>query len=389
MRSSDQAFFPLRRYIILMRFSLTTWNINSVRLRIDLVAKFLKSVRPDVLCLQETKCIDDAFPLKRFKRLGYEHVALNGQKGYHGVAVVSKLPFETTDIRTFCDKIDSRHISVAFGDKAQLAKPLVLHNFYVPAGGDIPDPALNPKFEHKLRFLDEMKACEPLHPRGDDRHILVGDLNVAPHENDVWSHKQLLKVVSHTPIECEKLLAAQAHGEWVDVARERIPLSEKVYTWWSYRAADWTLADRGRRLDHIWVSRALKDGVSDFRITRDARGWERPSDHVPVTVTLEVCNACMPPRIQYSAWRRPSGCRWRSGWCGWRIRREAGAPRRDRSPIRAETGCARCRITEECSSAIAVDGRGIATTSASSPISAPGPAMISAPLPSSTRNAPR
>ncbi len=82
-----------------MRFSLTTWNINSVRLRIDLVAKFLKSVRPDVLCLQETKCIDDAFPLKRFKRLGYEHVALNGQKGYHGVAVVSKLPFETTNIR--------------------------------------------------------------------------------------------------------------------------------------------------------------------------------------------------------------------------------------------------------------------------------------------------
>jgi exodeoxyribonuclease III len=271
-----------------MRLSLTTWNINSVRLRIDLVAKFLKSVRPDVLCLQETKCIDDAFPLKRFRRLGYEHVALNGQKGYHGVAVISKLPFETSGIRTFCAKIDSRHISVEFGEKAQLSNPLVLHNFYVPAGGDIPDAALNPKFEHKLQFLDEMKACEPLHPRGDDRHILVGDLNVAPHENDVWSHTQLLKVVSHTPIECEKLLAAQAQGDWIDVARERIPLSEKVYTWWSYRAADWTLADRGRRLDHIWVSPALKESVSDFRITRDARGWERPSDHVPVTVTLEV-----------------------------------------------------------------------------------------------------
>ena len=107
-----------------MRLSLTTWNINSVRLRIDLVARFIKSVRPDILCLQETKCIDDAFPLKRFKRLGYEHVALNGQKGYHGVAVVSRLPFEKTDIRTFCDKLDSRHISVEFGERAQLAKPL-------------------------------------------------------------------------------------------------------------------------------------------------------------------------------------------------------------------------------------------------------------------------
>ena len=213
-----------------MRFSLTTWNINSVRLRIDIVAKFLKSARPDVLCLQETKCIDDAFPLKRFKRLGYEHVALNGQKGYHGVAVVSKLPFETTDIRTFCDKIDSRHISVAFGEKAQLAKPLVLHNFYVPAGGDIPDPALNPKFDHKLKFLDEMKSCEPLHPRGDDRHILVGDLNVAPHENDVWSHKQLLKVVSHTPIETRE--AAGGANPWRMVrrrARAHSALGKSLY----------------------------------------------------------------------------------------------------------------------------------------------------------------
>src|SRR5258708_13709172 len=108
------------------------------------------------------------------------------------------MPSDPRSVRTALDKIDSRHISVAFGEKAQLAKPLVLHNFYAPAGGDIPDPALNPKFEHKLQFLDEMKACEPLHPRGDDRHVLVGDLNVAPHENDVGSHNQLLKVVSHT-----------------------------------------------------------------------------------------------------------------------------------------------------------------------------------------------
>src|SRR4030088_1709626 len=160
-----------------MRFSLTTWNINSVRLRIDLVAKFLKSARPDVLCLQETKCIDDAFPRKRFKRLGYEHIALNGQKGYHGVAVISKLPFETTDIRTFCDKIDSRHISVAFGEKAQLTKPLVVHNFYVPAGAIFPAPRRKKNSDKKLRFREKRKPGEPLPPRGEDRHILVGDLN--------------------------------------------------------------------------------------------------------------------------------------------------------------------------------------------------------------------
>ena len=268
-----------------MSLSIATWNINSVRLRINNVKRYLRLRKPDVLCLQETKCPDEFFPHKAFEGLGYTHRLVQGMKSYNGVAILSKVPFTAKNIHHRCGKEDCRHIEVALDTGSD---PVLLDNLYIPAGGDIPDPALNPKFDHKLKFLDEMKACEPLHPRGDDRHILVGDLNVAPHENDVWSHKQLLKVVSHTPIECEKLLAAQAHGEWFDVARERIPLSEKVYTWWSYRAADWTVGDRGRRLDHIWVSRALKDGVSDFRITRDARGWERPSDHVPVTVTLEV-----------------------------------------------------------------------------------------------------
>lgn len=271
-----------------MRLTLTTWNINSVRLRIDLVAKFIKSVRPDVLCLQETKCVDDAFPLKRFKRLGYEHIALNGQKGYHGVAIVSKIPFESRDVRTFCGKVDSRHISVSFGEQAQIAKPLTLHNFYVPAGGDIPDPVLNPKFEHKLSFLDEMRDCEPLHPKANDRHILVGDLNVAPHEHDVWSHKQLLKIVSHTPIECEKLNAAQKAGGWVDAMREFVPEPEKLYTWWSYRSPDWAAANKGRRLDHVWVSPALAPAMQSVEILREARGWDRPSDHVPVLAKLAV-----------------------------------------------------------------------------------------------------
>src|SRR6202012_6199204 len=106
-----------------LRLTLTTWNINSVRLRIDLVAKFVKAVRPDILCLQETKCPDDAFPLKRFKRLGYEHVALNGQKGYHGVVVLSRLPFESFNIKSFCGKKDCRHVSAVFGVSAALGEP--------------------------------------------------------------------------------------------------------------------------------------------------------------------------------------------------------------------------------------------------------------------------
>jgi exodeoxyribonuclease-3 len=270
-----------------MPLTVTTWNINSVRLRIDLVARFIKAVRPDVICLQETKSPDDAFPLKRFKRLGYVHTALNGQKGYHGVAVVSRLPFESVTIDNYCGKTDCRHVAVTLGEKAGLRDPLTVHNFYVPAGGDEPDPAINPKFAHKLAFLDELHAMEKLRPKAGERAILVGDLNVAPLEHDVWSHKQLLNVVSHTPIETEKLTRFQKAGNWVDVARQFTPEPEKVYTWWSYRAHDWKAADRGRRLDHIWVSPQLGDRVSRIDIARHARGWERPSDHVPVTAAIE------------------------------------------------------------------------------------------------------
>jgi exodeoxyribonuclease-3 len=271
-----------------MRLTVTTWNINSVRLRINLVARFLRAVQPDVLCLQETKCPDDRFPAKRFKRLGYTHFALNGQKGYHGVAIVSRVPFDGVDIRGFCGKTDCRHVAVKIGEQAGFADATTLHNFYVPAGGDEPDPDINEKFAHKLAFLDEMRGAPDMHPGARARSILLGDLNVAPLEHDVWSHKQLLRVVSHTPVECEKLNAVQNAGAWVDIMRTFVPEPAKLYTWWSYRAADWQAADRGRRLDHIWVSPAIADRVSGMAIAKQARGWSQPSDHVPVTATLEL-----------------------------------------------------------------------------------------------------
>lgn len=265
---------------------ITTWNINSVRLRIDLVTRFLKEETPDVLCLQEIKCLEDNFPFKAFNAAGYEHQAVSGQAGYHGVAIVSKLPLKNVEKRGFCDKGDCRHIA------ASLPGGLRVHNFYVPSGGDEPDPKVNDKFAHKLDFLDEMAGWfSDLGPRA--KAVLVGDLNVAPREHDVWSHKQLLNVVSHTPVEVEKLSrVVDAHG-WVDVARELIPEPEKLYTWWSYRAKDWRASNRGRRLDHIWVSPALKKaalglGRDAYRVHDDARGWERPSDHAPVSLTLDL-----------------------------------------------------------------------------------------------------
>jgi exodeoxyribonuclease-3 len=198
------------------------------------------------------------------------------------------VPFDSVDIQSFCGKTDCRHISVKLGDSAKLKDPITLHNFYVPAGGDEPDPDINPKFQHKLAFLEEMRAHPGLRPDRSERAILVGDLNVAPLEHDVWSHKQMIKVVSHTPVECEKFTAARRAGNWIDAMRVLTPEPEKLYTWWSYRAHDWREADRGRRLDHIWTSDALADRVSTIKIAKNYRSANRPSDHVPVTATIDL-----------------------------------------------------------------------------------------------------
>jgi exodeoxyribonuclease-3 len=271
-----------------VQLSVTTWNINSVRLRIGMVTDFLKAHRPDVLCLQETKTPDEQFPARAFAEAGYVHQAFIGNKGYNGVAVVSRLPFSEKEAMSMCERNDARHMTVVLDKGAGAAAGIAIHNFYIPAGGDIADPEANPKFAHKLSFLDELHDNTTLRCDDKNRAILLGDLNVAPLEHDVWSHKQMIRVVSHTPTECEKLTAFQKKGSWFDPMRHFVPEPEKLYTWWSYRAPDWKAANKGRRLDHVWTSPALADRVSGIKISREARGWAQPSDHVPVTMTLEA-----------------------------------------------------------------------------------------------------
>ena len=268
-----------------MPATFATWNINSVRLRLGLVLDFLARYRPDVLMLQEIKCTDEQFPAKAFADAGYPHQAVHGQKGYHGVAIVSRLPLTDVTRRSFFDVDDSRHVSARldFG-----RGPLTVHSFYIPAGGDIPDPELNPKFRHKLGFLGELKTWfeEPAFQSGQ---LIGGDFNIAPHENDVWSHKQLLDVVSHTPIETATLDAILTGGSgWIDLIRKHIPHDQKLYSWWSYRAKDWEASDRGRRLDHIWSTADVAAHSTAAEIIRPARSWSaKPSDHVPVLVYLD------------------------------------------------------------------------------------------------------
>lgn len=266
---------------------LCTWNINSVRLRLPLLLRLIDEQAPDVICLQETKTIDDTFPLADLAARGYGHTVIRGMKSYNGVAILSRLPLLPGDSRDWCGRQDCRHVSAVL--QGGPTGRVVLHNFYIPAGGDIPDPALNVKFAHKLQFLDELAAWGPAHGLVDRPMILVGDLNIAPLEQDVWSHRQLLDVVSHTPIEVEKLTAVQRSLNWVDAIRHFVPETEKLYSWWSYRAGDWQASDRGRRLDHIWVTPPLAGGLRGQQVLRAARGWEpKPSDHVPVLLDLDL-----------------------------------------------------------------------------------------------------
>jgi exodeoxyribonuclease III len=259
---------------------ITTWNVNSVRLRLDGLARLVRAVDPDVLCLQETKVRNDLFPVLELHALGFPHHVLHGQPGYHGVAVFSKLPLAGATPLDWCGRTDCRHLRV------MLPGALELHNLYIPAGGDDPDPELNPKFRHKLEMLAALTDWFRRDFAPDRQAVLLGDLNIAPLETDVWNHKALLKVVSHTPVEVRALQGLQAAHAWHDAVRHFVPPAERLYTWWSYRAQDWQASDRGRRLDHVWVTPALAPRLLRAGALRAARGWPRPSDHVPVTVEL-------------------------------------------------------------------------------------------------------
>ena len=265
-----------------MPVRIATWNINSVRLRADLVKHFVAEYAPDVLCLQEIKCQTDLFPAEFMREAGFRHQHVVGMKSYNGVAILSRLPFRAMGGEEWCGRDDARHAWV------ELRGGVELHNFYVPAGGDVPDPETNPKFSHKLHFLTDMANWWTARKNPERKAILVGDLNVAPLETDVWSHRQLLKVVSHTPVEVDHYNRVMASHDWVDAVRRFIPEEEKVFSWWSYRSPDWTRNDRGRRLDHIWVTPALVSKLKSGEILRDLRSWKQPSDHVPVIVDIAL-----------------------------------------------------------------------------------------------------
>ena len=263
---------------------IVSWNINSLRLRIGLLKKFIDLANPDVICLQETKVEDQLFPALELISYGYNFIEFCGEKSYNGVAILSKFPIQNTHKIDILDYGHKRHIST------QIKSPIgeiIIHNFYVPAGGDIADPKVNDKFDHKLKFVDWMSDFFSTKTLSQEKIVIVGDFNIAPLEHDVWSHKQMQNVVSHTAIEIEKLTRLQNSLGFIDSHRHFVNHQEKLYSWWSYRAIEPLKSDRGRRLDHIWVSPNLKKYLSCYKIYRDFRLENQPSDHVPIETSLQ------------------------------------------------------------------------------------------------------
>lgn len=263
-----------------------SWNVNSIRKRLSHLERITETYAPDVICLQETKASDAAFPFEAMRALGFAHIATYGYGGYNGVAILSKHPLSNIALHTRREKSDGRHISATM--TPENSAPIDIHSVYVPAGGEAPDPRINDKFADKLAFIDCTADYFAAAYGFRDCVVLTGDLNIAPLPSDVWDHHKMQKRIGHTDYDIAALDRLRRSLNWTDAVREIIPPDDPVFTWWSYRQSEFKVDSRGWRLDHIWVSPGLKDFISSAEVLVDVRHWAPASDHAPVLVTLKA-----------------------------------------------------------------------------------------------------
>lgn len=249
---------------------IATWNVNSIKSRLDHVLKWCETNQPDVLCLQETKCVDDKFPVRKFAAAGYPHIALLGERAYNGVATISKLPLKNPQKNLPNEKspAQSRLIGVTIGG-------LHLVNVYGPHGTS----RGTEKYDFKLNWLKRLRKYFDKNFSTDDDVILCGDLNVAPHELDVWKVSVWRDKLHFTKPERDAIQLVKKWG-FVDLFRQ-MNGDVKEFTWWDqyFNAFE---RDRGLRIDQIWASPPLAERCLDCWIDKEPRGWEHPSDHAPV-----------------------------------------------------------------------------------------------------------
>lgn len=253
---------------------IVSFNVNSIRARLEIVEDYLARVRPDVLCMQETKVVDDEFPTEEFTRLGYT-VAFAGQRTYNGVAIASRSPMSDVRVGLFDDEAGSEPRLIA----ATVAGVRVM-SAYVPNGKDV---AL-PSFREKLRWLERLRiTLDTMSPGPEGSIALCGDFNVAREDRDVHAPERLRGRLHFHPEEHKALDHLLAFGLF-DSLREKDP-APKRYSWWDYRGGDFR-ENRGLRIDYVFVTAPLRERLLDAGIDVAPRKLPKPSDHTPVWIEL-------------------------------------------------------------------------------------------------------
>ncbi len=257
-----------------MKFSIATWNVNSIRARIDNVIAFLKKSGVDVLCMQETKVEDSLFPKEEFEQIGY-NLAIFGQKRFNGVAIASKMPFETIKTNIVGnERKQKRTVLSKIND-------ITIINSYFP-NGQLPD---SENFIYKLEFIKGFREyLDNNFDTDKDKLVIVGDFNVAKEEIDVYDIESMEGKIGFHPKEREALNYLYDWG-FEDVFR--MFNKEKVFSWWDYRALSFR-RNIGLRIDYIWASKALAGSCVKCYIDKNERRKQKPSDHAPVVSLFDI-----------------------------------------------------------------------------------------------------
>ena len=258
---------------------IATWNINSIRQRLDHLQAWLKEREPDIVCLQEIKCIDDAFPRENFERLGY-NVAVHGQKTFNGVALLSKLPFDEVAPGLIGDKEDvqARFLEALVSTKTGVLRVVSL---YLPNG----NPPASEKYFYKLKWMDRLIAFSLERLKLEEPMLLAGDYNVIPAAVDARNPAAWVNDALFLPQTREKFRALINLG-LTDALRAGSE-SDDLFTFWDYQAGAFQ-KNNGIRIDHLLLSPQATDSLVDAGIDRHVRGWDKPSDHAPVYVDLSI-----------------------------------------------------------------------------------------------------
>lgn len=258
---------------------IATWNINGIKARLVNLERWLKEAEPDIACLQEIKSIDENFPTEVFEALGY-NVAVHGQKSFNGVAILSKKPFDEIIKGLPGDEEDeqARYLEAVISTEEGVVR---VASIYLPNG----NPVDSPKYPYKLAWMERLKSHAQTLLAYEEPLVLAGDYNIIPTEQDVhdpaaWSEDALFRPQSRAAYHA-------ILNTGLTSAFEATVNKSHAYTFWDYQAGAWQ-KDNGIRIDHLLLSPQAVDKLSHCEIDRMTRAWEKPSDHVPIWINLDV-----------------------------------------------------------------------------------------------------